>query len=141
MRCMVIVKATADSEAGVMPTEAELSAMGEFNQKLGDAGVMVDGDGLQPSRKGVRVRLTREPEVTGGPFAPVEDLVAGYWIWEVESMDEAVKWAKQIPFEREGDTTGQVEIRPLVTPEDFGEELTPELRNQEERLRRQIAGS
>lgn len=140
MRCMVIVKATADSEAGVMPTEAELTAMGKFNQKLGDAGVMVDGGGLHPSEKGVRVKLTREPEVTSGPFTPVEDVVSGYWIWEVDSMDEAVAWAKQIPFEREGDTTGQVEIRPLFTSEDFGEEFTRELRDNEERLRRQIAG-
>lgn len=140
MRCMVIVKATADTEAGVMPSEAELAAMGEFNQKLGDAGVLVDGAGLQPSGKGVRVRLTAEPEVAEGPFAPVDDVVSGYWIWEVESMEEAVRWAKQIPFRRDGDTVGQVEIRPLFTQEDFGEEFTQELRDNEEKLRQQIAG-
>lgn len=140
MRCMVMVKATPETEAGQMPTEAELTAMGDFNEELTRAGVMIDGEGLHPSTKGVRVNFTGSgPEVVDGPFTEARELVAGYWIWEVKSMDEAVEWARRIPFEPGGaGSSPAVEIRPVFTDEDFGEELTPELREQEARIRAEV---
>jgi hypothetical protein len=125
MRCMVIVKATEDSESGVMPSEKDLSEMGSFNEELVNAGVMLDGDGLQPSSNGVRLEYSGdEVKVIDGPFAETKELVAGYWIWEVKNLEEAIEWAKRVPFNH-GEST---EIRPFFETEDFGEELTPELR-------------
>ncbi|MBN8867205.1 MAG: YciI family protein [Solirubrobacterales bacterium] len=124
MRCMVFVKATEDSEAGVMPSEKDLSEMGAFNEELVAAGVMLDGNGLHPSVKGVRVRYDDgAAQVIDGPFAETKELVAGFWVWEVGSMEEAIEWARRIPFNH-GES---VEIRPVFEPEDFGEEYTPEL--------------
>jgi hypothetical protein len=132
MRVMVLVKATEDTENGVMPTTDELAAMGEFNTKLVEAGVMLAGDGLKPSRAGKRVRFEgTDKTVLDGPFAETKELVAGYWLWEVASVDEAVEWLKQAPF----DGGAEVEIRPFYTAEDFGPALTPELREQEQQLR------
>jgi hypothetical protein len=131
MQFMVIVKATPESEAGVMPTETELTEMLAYNTRLVEAGVMRAGEGLLSSAKGARVDFSAgEPVVTDGPFAETKELVAGFWIWEVASLDEAVEWAKQIPFQ-----SGQVEIRQIASDEDFGEEFTPELREAEARLR------
>ena len=136
MRVMVIVKADEDTEAGVMPTEQELREMGQYNEELVDAGLMVDGDGLRPSSQGVRVRFTgKERTVIDGPFAETKELIAGYWVWKVASMDEAVEWLKRAPF----DGGKEIEIRPFFEAEDFGEEFTPELREQEERLRARSA--
>ena len=138
MRVMVIVKASRESEAGQMPKEAELAAMGAFNEQLVNAGIMLSGDGLQPSSKGKRVRFSgRERAVVDGPFAETKELIAGFWIWKVASIDEAVSWLKKAPFD--GGT--EVEIRPFFETEDFGKELTPELRAQEERLRARIGES
>jgi hypothetical protein len=135
MRFMVIVKATKESEAGVMPTRDMLAAMGNFNEELVKAGIMQDGDGLQPSAKGARIRFSgKERTVVDGPFSETKELVAGYWIWKVKSKDEALAWAKRIPFDE-----GEVELRPFFEAEDFGAEFTPELRAQEERLREQAA--
>ena len=135
MRFMVIVKATKESEAGVMPTRDMLAAMGNFNEELVKAGIMQDGDGLQPSAKGARIRFSgKERTVVDGPFSETKELVAGYWIWKVKSKDEALAWAKRIPFDE-----GEVELRPFFEAEDFGAEFTPELRAQEERLREQSA--
>jgi hypothetical protein len=132
---MVLVKATADSEAGAMPTEEVLAQMGKFNEELVNAGVMVSGEGLHPSTKAKRVHFTgKDRAVTDGPFAETKELVAGFWIWQVKSMDEALEWARRIPFQ-----DGSVEVRPVFEAEDFGEEFTPELREQEERLRERIA--
>jgi len=132
---MVIVKATKESEAGVMPTRDMLAAMGNFNEELVKAGIMQDGDGLQPSAKGARIRFSgKERTVVDGPFSETKELVAGYWIWKVKSKDEALAWAKRIPFDE-----GEVELRPFFEAEDFGAEFTPELRAQEERLREQAA--
>jgi hypothetical protein len=132
---MVLVKATADSEAGAMPTEEVLAEMGKFNEELVNAGVMVSGEGLHPSTKAKRVHFTgKDRAVTDGPFAETKELVAGFWIWQVKSMDEALEWARRIPFQ-----DGSVEVRPVFEAEDFGEEFTPELREQEERLRERIA--
>ena len=134
MRFMIIVKASKDSEAGVMPSEQLLTDMGKFNEELVKAGVMLAGEGLHPSSKGKRVRFSgNKPAVIDGPFAETKELVAGFWMWKVKSMDEAVEWLKRAPFQ---DT--EVEIRPVFEAEDFGAELTPELREQEERLRAQI---
>jgi hypothetical protein len=128
MRVLVIVKASSESEAGQLPSEAMLRDMGNFNQKLVDAGIMVAGEGLHPSSKGRRVRFSgRDRSVIDGPFAETKELVAGYWVWRVKSIDEAVEWLKQAPFD--GGT--EVEIRPIFEAEDFGAELTPELRAQE----------
>jgi hypothetical protein len=128
---MVLVKADKDSEAGVMPSEELLTAMGKFNEELSDAGVMLAGEGLHPSSKGVRVRFSgKDRTVIDGPFAETKELVAGFWLWKVKSMDDAIAWLKRSPFQ---DT--EVEIRPVFEAEDFGAELTPELREQEERLR------
>jgi hypothetical protein len=137
MRVMVLVKATDDSEAGVMPSEELLSQMMEFNEELVKAGVMLAGDGLHPSSKGVRVAFRGgERKVIDGPFAETKELVAGYWVWQVKSMDEAIEWAKRMPDPMPG-TEGVVELRPIFEPDDFGEELTPELREKEQRLREQ----
>jgi hypothetical protein len=131
MRVMVFVKANKDSENGVMPTEEMLREMGNFNEELVKAGVMLAGEGLHPSVKGKRVRFTgKQTSVIDGPFAETKELIAGFWIWQVRSIEEAVEWLKRAPFQ---DT--EVEIRPIFETEDFGAELTPELREQEERLR------
>jgi len=135
MRFMVIVKANQDSEAGVMPTEKMLTEMGKFNEELVKAGVMLAGEGLQPSSKGARVNFSGgKATVIDGPFAETKELVAGYWMWQVKSKEEAIEWLKRAPFE---DT--EVEIRQVFEAEDFGDEFTPELREQEERLRAQVA--
>lgn len=134
MRVMVMVKATEDSEAGVMPSEALLTAMGRFNEELAKAGVLLAGEGLHPSRKGVRVRfIGNSRTVVDGPFAETRELVAGYWLWQVRSLDEAVEWVKRCPKPHEGNC--EIEIRPVFEADDFGEAMTPELRAQEELLR------
>ena len=138
MRCMVMVKATADSEAGVMPTEALLTAMGKFNEELVKAGVMLAGEGLKPSSAGARVRFSgSQRQVVDGPFAETKELVAGFWLWQVKSMDEAIEWVRRCPNPMEGES--EIEIRPIFEAEDFGEEFTPELREQEDRLRAEMA--
>src|SRR5580765_1816614 len=135
MRVMVIVKASKESEAGQMPTEKLLTDMWKYNQELVKAGVMLAGDGLHPSSKGKRVRFSgTERTVIDGPFAETKELIAGYWLWKVKSMEDAVQWLKRAPFD--GGT--ELEIRPLFEAEDFGKEFTPELRAQEDRLRSQI---
>ena len=137
MRVMVLIKADKDTEAGVMPSEQLLAEMGKFNEELVNAGVMQSGEGLHPSSKGVRVQFSgRERSVVDGPFAETKELVAGFWIWKVGSMAEAIEWAKRCP-----NPTGeqcQIELRPVFEAEDFGAEFTPELRAQEDRLRAQI---
>jgi hypothetical protein len=136
MRVMVIVKANKESEAGQMPSEKILSDMGKYNEELVKAGVMLAGEGLHPSSRGKRVRFSGTTRtVTDGPFAETKELIAGFWLWKVKSMDEAVEWLKRAPFD--GGT--ELEIRPVFEFDDFGKELTPELRAQEERLRSQIA--
>lgn len=137
MRVMVIIKANADSEAGVMPSEKMLADMGKFNEELVNAGIMLEGEGLHPTSKAKRVKFTEGKRlVTDGPFAETRELIAGYWIWKVKSIDEAVEWVKRIPFDYEevkSDT--EIDIRPIFEAEDFGPELTPELRKLEERIR------
>jgi len=136
MRVMVIVKASKASEAGEMPSTEMLTAMGQFNEELVKAGVMLAGDGLKPSSAGARVYFSgKERTVIDGPFAGTEELIAGFWIWKVKSMEEAIAWAKRCPNPHEEDC--HIEIRPFFEMEDFGEEMTPELRAQEERLRQQ----
>jgi hypothetical protein len=131
MKVMVIVKATKDTEAGVMPSTELLAAMGNFNEELVKAGIMLAGEGLHPSSKGKRVQFTgKPPRVIDGPFAETKELIAGFWIWRVKSMDEALDWARRCPM-LEGDV---LEIRPVFEAEDFGEAFTPELRAQEERI-------
>lgn len=138
MRVMVIVKASADSEAGVMPTEEMMTAMGKFNEELVTAGVMLDGDGLRPSKHDKRVRFSGdERPVIDGPFTPTNELVAGFWIWQVASVEAAVEWVKRCPNPMPG-SEAEIEIRPLVEAEDFGEAFTPELQAQEERLRAEV---
>jgi hypothetical protein len=138
MRFMVMVKATAASEAGVMPTEQLLSDMGKFNEELVKAGVMLAGEGLHPSSKGVRVRFAgAKRTVVDGPFAETKELVAGFWLWQVRSREEAIEWVKRCPNPMEGES--EIEIRQVFEAEDFGAEFTPELRDQEARLREQIA--
>jgi len=133
MRVMVMVKATADSEAGLMPETALLEAMGNFNEELAQAGILLAGDGLKPSSAGVRVRFEGEARrVIDGPFSETKELVAGYWLWEVRSLDEAIAWVRRCPKPHREDC--EIEIRPLFELDDFGEALTPELRAQEERL-------
>jgi len=133
MRFMVIVKANKDSEAGVLPDEKMLTAMGKYNEELAKAGVLLAGEGLQASSRGARVRFTGDKRtVAPGPFPESNDLIAGFWLFQVTSRDEAIEWAKRIPF-----TEGEVEIRQVFEAEDFGPALTPELREQEERLRAQ----
>jgi hypothetical protein len=132
---MILVKASKESEAGMMPSEQILTEMGRFNEELAKAGVLLAGEGLHPSSKGTRIRFSGEKRiVTEGPFAETKDLIAGFWIWQVKSKDEAIEWLKRAPFD---DT--EVEIRQVFEAEDFGAELTPELREQEERLRKQVA--
>ena len=139
MRVMVIVKATKNSEAGVMPSEKLFADMGKFNEELVKAGVMLAGDGLQPSRKGKRVRFSGgKKTVIDGPFAETKELIAGFWIWQVKSMDEALEWVRRCPDPSPGEE-GELEIRPLFEADDFGKEFTPELRAQEERLRAEMA--
>jgi hypothetical protein len=135
MRFMVIVKTNKDSEAGVLPDEKLLTEMGKYNEELVKAGVMLAGEGLQASSKGARVRFSGEKRtVVPGPFPESNDLIAGFWLFQVKSKDEAIEWAKRIPF-----TEGEVEIRQVFEAEDFGPVLTPELREQEERLRAQAS--
>ena len=134
MRVMVMVKATSQSEAGEMPSTALLEAMGNFNEELVKARVMLAGEGLQPSAKGKRVRFSgKQRTVVDGPFTQTKELVAGFWLWQVQSMEEAVEWVRRCPNPMEGDS--EIEIRRLFEADDFGAELTPELRAQEERLR------
>ena len=133
MRFMVIVKATADSEAGKMPSTELLAAMGKYNEELVKAGIMLAGDGLHPSSKGARVGFDgKKRTVIDGPFAETKELIAGFWIWQVRSLDEAIEWVKRCPNPMEGPS--EIEIREIFEMEDFGEEFTPELREQEKRL-------
>ena len=136
MRFLVIVKASKDSEAGKMPTTEQLMEMGQYNQELIDAGIMQSGEGLLASAKGARVRFSgkNNSSVTKGPFPEVESLVAGYWVWKLNSLDEAIAWLKKAPFEE-----GEVEIRQIASAEDFGENFTPELQEQERKMGEQIA--
>ena len=138
MRVMVIVKATKDSEAGVMPTEQMFSEMLAYNDQLVKAGIMLAGDGLHPSSKGKRVRFEgAKRTVIDGPFAETKELIAGYWLWQVRSMDEAIEWVKRCPNPMPGES--EIEVRQIFEAEDFGAELTPELRAKEERLRQEAA--
>jgi hypothetical protein len=137
MRFMVIVKANKDSEAGVMPTTELLAAMGQYNEELTKAGVMLAGEGLHASSKGARIKFSGgQRTVIDGPFAETKELVAGFWLWQVKSLDEAIEWLKRAPFQE-----GEVEIRQLFEAADFGDEFTPELREQEERIRAQAAAN
>lgn len=137
MRFMVMVKGTADSEAGVMPDETLLAAMGRFNERLVAAGVMQAGEGLHPSARGARVRFSGDARtVSHGPFGPPDSLVAGFWIWQCASLDEAIAWARQCPNPMAVDS--DLEIRPIFEAEDFGPALTPELQAQEQRLRDEV---
>ena len=141
MRVMVLVKATEESEAGEMPSEELLTQMTDFNEELVKAGVMLAGEGLHPSSEGVRVAFSgSERKVIDGPFAETKELVAGFWLWQVKSMDEAIEWVKRMPNPGEGGE-GEIEIRPVFEADDFGENLTPELREREERLREQVEPS
>lgn len=141
MRVMVMIKANNESEAGVMPSEQLLAEMGAFNEELVKAGVMLAGEGLHPSSKGVRVRFSDgRVTVIEGPFAETKELIAGFWLWQVGSMEEAVEWVKRIP-NPDGAPEAVIEIRPIFEMEDFGDEFTPELREQEDRLRQQIVAS
>ena len=134
---MVMVKATAESETGVMPTQELLEAMGKFNQELVNAGVMLAGEGLHPSSRGVRIAFDgAQRRVIDGPFAETRELVAGFWLWQVRSLDEAIEWARRCPNPMPGPS--ELEIRPLLEAEDFGEEFTPELRELEGRLRERL---
>jgi hypothetical protein len=137
MRVMVLVKGDADTEADAMPDEKMLTEMGKYNEELVKAGVMLAGEGLHPSSKGKRVLFSgSERKVIDGPFTEAKELVAGYWLWQVKSMDEAIEWAKRCPNPTEGES--ELELRPVFEDEDFGDELTPELREQNERLRAQV---
>ncbi len=140
MRVMVIIKANEDSEAGVMPSEQLLTDMMAFNEELVNAGVMKAGEGLHPSSKGKRVRFAGPKRIViDGPFAETKELIAGFWLWKVKSMDEAVDWVKRIPFDPDSSPdNAEIEIRPVFEAEDFGDEFTPGLREQEERLRAQL---
>ena len=142
MRVMVIIKANKESEAGVMPSPEFFAAMGKYNEELVKAGIMLAGEGLHPSSKAKRVRFERgKTTVIDGPFAETKELIAGYWLWKVKSMDEAVEWVKRCPSPPEAkysDMVGELEIRPLFETEDLGENFTPELREKEDRLRAQI---
>jgi len=138
MRVMVLVKASKESEAGTLPSETLLTDMGRFNQELVKAGIMVAGEGLHPSAKGARVRFSGDKRaVINGPFPAIQDLIAGFWLWKVDSLEEAIEWAKRCP--NPTGPEGELEIRPLYEAEDFGAELSPELRAAEEHLRAQIA--
>src|SRR5712691_9376478 len=136
MRVIVVVKANKDSEAGIMPTEQILTAMGKYNEELVKAGVMLAGEGLHPSSKGKRIKFSGGKQtVTDGPFTETKELIAGFWLWQVRSKEEAIEWLKRSPF----DGGAEVEIRQVFEADDFGAELTPELREQEARLRKQSA--
>lgn len=138
MRFMIIIKATKDSEAGIMPSEQLLREMGQFNEDLVQAGVMLAGDGLHPSSKGARVRFSGSRRtVIDGPFAETKELIAGYWVWQCRSKEEAIEWVKRCPNPMPGES--EIEIRQVFEAEDFGAEFTPELKAQEDRLREQIA--
>lgn len=139
MRVMVIIKANEESEAGIMPSEKLLTAMGKFNEELVNAGVMLAGEGLHPSSKAKRIKFSGGKRlITDGPFAETRELIAGYWIWKVNSMDEALEWIKRMPNDPDRpDMEGEIDIRPIFEMEDFGAEFTPELREQEERVRAQ----
>jgi hypothetical protein len=140
MRFMVIVKATHDSEAGVLPSEKLLTDMGQYNEELAKAGILLAGDGLQPSSKGARVRFSGPRRtVVDGPFAETKELVAGFWIWRVTSKEEAIEWVKRCPNPMPGDS--EIEIRQLFEAEDFGEQFTPELKEQAERVYAQVPGN
>ena len=133
MRFMIIIKASQDSEAGVMPSEELLTAMGNYNEELAKAGILLAGEGLQPSSKGARVRFSGDIRtVIDGPFAETKELIAGFWLWQVKSKEEAIEWVKRCPNPMPG-TDAEIEIRQVFEMEDFGEEFTPELRAQEER--------
>jgi hypothetical protein len=135
MRFMVIVKADKDSEAGILPSQELLAEMGKFNEELVKAGIMLAGEGLQASSKGARVKFSgNKRTVIDGPFSETKELIAGFWLWQVRSKEEAIEWLKRAPFRE-----GEVEIRQVFEAEDFGEQFTPELREQEERLRQEIA--
>jgi hypothetical protein len=137
MRFMIIVKASKDSEAGVMPSEQLLTEMGKFNEELVKAGVMLAGEGLHPSAKGARVKFSGNQRIViDGPFAETKDLIAGFWMWQVKSKEEAIEWVKRCPNPHSGES--EIEIRQVFEAEDFGAEFTPELREQEERLRAQL---
>jgi hypothetical protein len=139
MRVMVIVKATKDSEAGALPSKDLLTAMGKYNEELVKAGIMLAGDGLKPSSKGKRVRFSgAQRTVIDGPFTETKELIAGYWLWQVRSMEEAVEWLKRCPNPHYEDC--ELEIRPVFEAADFGENFTPELQEQERRIAEQIAG-
>ena len=139
MRVMVLVKATVDSEAGAMPSSELLEAMGRYNELLVEAGIMKGGDGLQPSSKGKRVAFDGDKRaVIDGPFTETKEIVAGYWLWEVKDMDEAVAWAKRCPNPMPGPS--ELEIRPFYEMEDFGEAVTPEIAERDQRLREQLGG-
>ena len=138
MRVMVLIKANKETEAGVMPSEELLKDMGNFNEELVKAGIMLAGEGLHPTSKGVRVKFSgRDRTVIDGPFTETKELLAGFWIWKVKSMDEAIEWVKRTP--NPTGEEGEIEIRQVFEAEDFGDEFTPEMRDQEERLRSQIA--
>jgi len=134
MRFIILIKANKDSEAGVMPSEQLLTEMGKFNEELVKAGIMLEGEGLHPSSKGARVRFSgKDRTVIDGPFAETKELIAGFWLWQVRSKEEAIEWLKRAPFQE-----GEVEIRQLSEAEDFGDEFTPELREQERRIRDEV---
>jgi hypothetical protein len=138
MRFMVLVKATEDSEAGKMPSTELLTAMGQFNEELVNAGVMLDGDGLAPSSQGARIEFANgTPVVTDGPFAEAKELIAGYWLLQAASLDEAIEWVRRVPAPPGEDF--ELEVRQVVEAEDFGEEFTPAMREHEERMRAQLA--
>lgn len=138
MRVMILIKATKDSEAGMLPDEKLVRDMGAFNQELVKAGIMLDGDGLKPTSAGVRVKFQgKNRTVVDGPFPETKELIAGYWIWKVNSMEEAIEWVKRCPDPMPGES--EIEIRPLYEVEDFGPAFTQDLREQEERLRAEIA--
>jgi hypothetical protein len=140
MRVMVIIKANAESEAGIMPSEKILAEMGKFNEELVNAGIMLEGEGLHPTSKAKRIKFSEGQRlVTDGPFAETREQIAGFWIWKVKSMDEAVEWAKRIPFDGNELESEEIDIRPIFEAEDFGPELTPELRKLEENLRAKAA--
>ena len=140
MRVMVIVKATKNSEAGVMPSEELLAAMGNYNEELASAGILQSGEGLQPSSRAKRIAISSKGRtVSDGPFEATSELVAGFWIWKVKSMDEAMEWAKRCPAPMPGEET-TLELRPLFEMDDFGAEMTPVLREKEERLRAGLEG-
>ena len=140
MRVMVIVKASKDSEAGKMPSEKLLMEMGKFNEELVKAGIMLAGDGLHPSSKGFRVKFEgTKRRVIDGPFSETKELIAGFWLWKVKSLEEAIEWVKRCPNPMEGES--EIEIRQVFEANDFGKEFTPELRAQEERIRQQIAAN